>query len=42
MATVSSLDQDVRNMRLSKYTPKAANEVRDWDRGGFGRKARRW
>jgi hypothetical protein len=30
MASVSSLDQDMRNMRLSKYTPKAANEVRDW------------
>lgn len=30
MASVSSLDKDLRNMRLSKYTPKAANEVRDW------------
>ncbi|KAM5431905.1 calponin [Microsporum canis] len=30
MASVSSLDKDLRNMRLSKYTPQAANEVRDW------------
>ncbi|CRG87449.1 Transgelin [Talaromyces islandicus] len=30
MASVSSLDKDLRNMRLSKYTPQAANEVREW------------
>lgn len=30
MASVSSLDKDLRNMRLSKYTPQAANEVRSW------------
>ncbi|KAF3491778.1 calponin homology domain-containing protein [Arthroderma uncinatum] len=30
MASVSSLDRDLRNMRLSKYTPQAANEVRTW------------
>lgn len=30
MASVSSLDSDVRNLRLSKYTTKAANEVKDW------------
>ncbi|KAJ9258196.1 hypothetical protein DTO212C5_8770 [Paecilomyces variotii] len=30
MASVSSLDRDLRNMRLSKYTPQAANEVREW------------
>jgi len=30
MASVSSLDKDMRNIRLSKYTPKAANEVRKW------------
>ncbi|PCG90531.1 Smooth muscle protein/calponin [Penicillium occitanis (nom. inval.)] len=30
MASVTSLDKDLRNMRLSKYTPQAANEVRDW------------
>jgi hypothetical protein len=30
MASVSSLDQDMRNLRMSKYTPQAANEVRSW------------
>ncbi|KAI5273350.1 hypothetical protein E4T47_03477 [Aureobasidium subglaciale] len=30
MASVSSLDQDMRNLRLSKYTPQAANEIRSW------------
>ncbi len=30
MALVSSLDKDLRNLRLSKYTPQAAKEVRDW------------
>lgn len=30
MASVTSLDKDLRNMRLSKYTPQAANEVREW------------
>ena len=30
MASVSSLDKDLRQMRLDKYTPKAANEVRAW------------
>lgn len=30
MASVSSLDKDLRNMRLSKYTSQAANEVREW------------
>ncbi|GAB7358732.1 hypothetical protein MBLNU230_g3961t1 [Neophaeotheca triangularis] len=30
MASVSSLDQDMRNLRMSRYTPKAANEVRTW------------
>ena len=30
MASVSSLDKDLRNMRLGRYTPQAANEVRDW------------
>lgn len=30
MASVSSLDQDLRRMRLDKYTPQAAQEVRDW------------
>lgn len=30
MASVSSLDKDMRNIRLSKYTPQAASEVRTW------------
>ena len=30
MASVSSLDQDMRNLRMSRYTPQAANEVRKW------------
>lgn len=30
MASVSSLDNDLRGVRLSKYTPQAANEVREW------------
>ena len=30
MASVSSLDKDLRNLRLGKYTPEAAQEVRSW------------
>jgi len=30
MASVTSLDRDLRNLRLSKYTPQAAGEVREW------------
>lgn len=30
MASVTSLDKDLHNMRLSRYTPQAANEVREW------------
>ncbi|KAF2485327.1 hypothetical protein BDY17DRAFT_293374 [Neohortaea acidophila] len=30
MASVSSLDQDMRNLRMSRYTPQAAKEVRTW------------
>ncbi|KAF2812067.1 uncharacterized protein BDZ99DRAFT_568818 [Mytilinidion resinicola] len=30
MASVSSLDQDMRRLRMSRYTPQAANEVRTW------------
>lgn len=30
MASVSSLDQDMRNLRMSRYTPQAANECRSW------------
>ena len=36
MASVSSLDKDMRNIRLSKYTPQAANEVRLWIEGVLG------
>ncbi|KLJ10577.1 hypothetical protein EMPG_14027 [Blastomyces silverae] len=30
MASVSSLDRDLRSLRLSRYTPEAANEIREW------------
>jgi hypothetical protein len=30
MASVSSLDKDLRNLRLGKYTPEAAKEIRSW------------
>lgn len=30
MASVSSLDQDMRRLRLDRYTPAAANEIRKW------------
>ncbi|ERF73456.1 hypothetical protein EPUS_04079 [Endocarpon pusillum Z07020] len=30
MASVSSLDKDLRKIRLDRYTPQAAKEVRDW------------
>nr|KMM71719.1 hypothetical protein CPAG_08020 [Coccidioides posadasii RMSCC 3488] len=30
MASVTSLDKDLRSLRLSRYTPQAANEIRDW------------
>ncbi|KAF2276769.1 uncharacterized protein EI97DRAFT_397656 [Westerdykella ornata] len=30
MASVTSLDQDMKRLRLGKYTPQAANEVRSW------------
>jgi hypothetical protein len=30
MASVSSLDKDLRSMRLDKYTPARANETRKW------------
>lgn len=38
MASVSSLDKDLRKMRLDKYTPAAANEVRNWIEGVLGEK----
>jgi hypothetical protein len=30
MASVTPLDKDLRNLRLSRYTPQAAAEVRSW------------
>lgn len=30
MASVSSLDQDMKKLRMGRYTPQAANEVRAW------------
>jgi transgelin len=36
MASVSSLDKDLRQLRLDKYTPQAAKEVRDWIEGILG------
>lgn len=36
MASVTSLDRDLRKMRLDKYTPAAANEVRAWIEGVLG------
>ena len=36
MASVSSLDKDMRNLRMSKYTPQASNEARKWIEGVLG------
>ncbi|KAI1384381.1 uncharacterized protein F4822DRAFT_445863 [Hypoxylon trugodes] len=36
MASVTSLDKDLRKMRLDKYTPAAANEARSWIEGVLG------
>ncbi|KAK3902055.1 hypothetical protein C8A05DRAFT_15835 [Staphylotrichum tortipilum] len=36
MASVTSLDKDLRKLRLDKYTPGAANEVRQWIEGVLG------
>lgn len=36
MASVSSLDKDMRNIRLSRYTPQAAKEVRVWIEDALG------
>ena len=36
MASVTSLDKDMKNIRLSKYTPKAANETRAWIEDALG------
>lgn len=40
MASVSSLDQDVRSLRLARYTPQAANEARTWIEETLGEKLR--
>lgn len=36
MASVSSLDQDMRKLRLDRYTPAAAKEIRTWIEGVLG------
>ncbi|RWA08509.1 hypothetical protein EKO27_g6596 [Xylaria grammica] len=36
MASVSSLDKDLRKLRLEKYTPTAAAEARSWIEGILG------
>jgi len=36
MASVSSLDKDLRKLRLDKYTPAAANEARTWIESTLG------
>ena len=38
MASVSSLDKDLRNLRMSKYSAEATNEVRDWIEDALGEK----
>ncbi|KAI9735707.1 MAG: hypothetical protein M1818_006315 [Claussenomyces sp. TS43310] len=38
MASVTSLDKDMRMLRMDKYTPQAANEARDWIEGILGEK----
>jgi hypothetical protein len=37
MASVTSLDSDMRNLRMSRYTPQAANETRAWIEDTLGR-----
>lgn len=36
MASVTSLDQDMRKLRLDRYTPGAAKEVRAWIEDALG------
>jgi hypothetical protein len=36
MASVTSLDKDLRKMRLDKYTPQAADEAKQWIEGVLG------
>jgi len=33
MASVTSLDKDLRRLRLDKYTPGAAKEAKNWIEG---------
>lgn len=36
MASVSSLDQDMRRLRMDRYTPQAADEARNWIESTLG------
>jgi len=36
MASVTSLDQDMKRLRLGRYTPQAANEARTWIEESLG------
>lgn len=36
MASVTSLDKDLRNLRLGKYTPQVASEARSWIEEALG------
>ena len=36
MASVTSIDKDLRNLRLGKYTPEVATEVRSWIEEALG------
>lgn len=36
MASVTSLDKDMRKLRMDRYTPQAAKEVRDWIEEALG------
>jgi transgelin len=38
MASVSSLDQDMKKLRLGRYTPQAASEIRGWIESVLGEK----
>jgi len=41
MASVTSLDQDMRKLRLDRYTPAAAHEIRSWIEGVLGERLAR-
>ena len=36
MASVTSLDKDMRKLRMDRYTPAAANEVRTFIKDSLG------